>query len=224
MNPAFGSMDMIVSVRDHVCDPSVIDISWCVKSNVGLMNRRSILSLVFLALGIGSSPAAVVISGDFAAGTGSLSITAPMTFTITSAGTWRSVVFPGWAGTDGSVTTVLPTVGSSLEFQVGSNPTTTVQISALIDHRQSSVGAITAGDTTLSFGSVEVVVGDVITISPQTITFAATSGFNAALTGTYSGSPILASTGAVDLTAQVPEPSAALLVAIASVGLLRRRR
>lgn len=188
------------------------------------MKHLLLLTLSLFSYGLGNSSGAVVIGGNFANGTGTLTFTTPLSFTITSSGSLRAIVFQAWAPTDGTTTTAIPAAGSALTYTLNGGPSTSLAMSSLLDHRPSNTGAITAGDSTLTVEVLAVTAGDVITIQPQTISFGTSSGFNPAVTGSFQGSMFLASTSSSSLTAAVPEPSAGIFAGLASIALLRRRR
>jgi PEP-CTERM putative exosortase interaction domain len=187
------------------------------------MTPRLFLTLAVLAYGVTNSSAAIVAAGSFATGTGTLTFTTPISFTVTTAGSVNAILFGGWAASDGTFNSAFQTVGSTITYKVNGGEETTTPTISLIDHRPSNSGAIVLGDTALRITPLALQVGDVFTIVSQQLSFTSTAGFNSAITGTYSGTPFLASSSGVNLTA-VPEPSSAILVAVGGLALIRRRR
>ena len=89
-------------------------------------------------------------------------------------------------------------------------------------------GGISANDGYLTFGAFPVSGGMPFKILAGTYTFGSNASFNPTLTGrNFTGDVFLIQTTGVRLSdnvSLVPEPSAALLGALGSLALLRRRR
>ena len=171
--------------------------------------------------------AEIVVVAPTATTAGSVPITAPISFTIATAGSVRAFVLDEWITSD-ETSTVSP-LGSSLAYSL--NGISSSRVGDFGDNAASSFGSVTPNDGYLLFpfeNTLTVTAGDTVTLLAGTYTIAPFSGFNPQATQTFTGSMFLADNGGARLSsnAPVPEPSLWTLTlgGAGLLGLLARRR
>ena len=173
--------------------------------------------------------ASIVCVAPTATTTGSFTITAPIVFNITAAGTFAEVLLVGWVNFDGGQTK--SSLSPNLAFTLNTNA-----LSAganLFDSSLDTSHGETTNDGYLYLQSTfpAVVVGDTVTLKTGSYTLGAVSGFNPQATQTFNGNLFLVGSNGTRLSnavaAGVPEPSTwailGLSVVCLGIATLRRR-
>lgn len=179
-----------------------------------------------------TAPAAITTSGDFKTGTptATFTITAPITFTITAdyiSGSGIIMVLDGWATPENASVPAPPTVGNMVSYKIDGGITQTVPLNTIFDEYPMNLGAYTMDDGLIWMGDIAVTTGQTLTILAQTWTFdAAGAEFNTP-PALFEGNAFLVGNDSQIIMSglvPVPEPTTALLGAIGTLALLRRRR
>lgn len=178
------------------------------------------------------APAAVVTSGAASFDTGTptptLSITAPLIFTITRSGTVSDLVFDEWVTNDGNQTYVDTISIQTLSYSLDGN-SGTVSVNRLFDNLSRTQSTITPNDGYIFVDDINVVAGQTLTILPGTFTFGYDPTFNPGLPTYFSGNVFLVNENGNLLSgltaAAAPEPSTWMLLGLgASAAILASRR
>lgn len=173
--------------------------------------------------------ASVTIAGNFATGspTPTFVLTSDVAIPIINSGSVEFFAFDEWVISDGSITGALasPAV-QNISYQINSGPLSTVNLNLLVDNLTFSSGVLTPNDGYLKMNPISVTAGDVLTIKAMTLTFAATSNFNAGLPSTFNGIAFATTNqgGLLGETIIVPEPASMLLLTVALPTFLSRRK
>lgn len=204
------------------------------------MLRTVLAALAALALG-STARADFVIVAPTAAAPGSFTITAPVTFTITTVNnaTARYFVLDEYVISDNT----RDNSGFSPELSVSFNgglPTTLGAGGAVVDNYGSPLDSITANDgLIIPGGSFFVSPGDTVTLNAATYTLAPVANFNPQATQTFTGNAFITDFNGTRLSDIVPVgegppppalptplPPTALagLLGLAGLGLARRSR
>ena len=176
--------------------------------------------------------AAIIIAGDV--GTPGAPCTLTITTDIVSEITADPIngitclVFDNWVTADAAQD--FASLAPELAFTVNDGPTVSLESMLADNWVDGPLPDMEAGDGYLYvwFGDTPLQTGDIFTIKAGTYTFNSVAGMNPQIAQTFEGNFFIADeTGTrianiVDLS--VPEPSAALLGAVGSLALLRRRR
>jgi hypothetical protein len=173
-----------------------------------------------------SASAAIIVSGDPAGG-GTLQITAPIQFTVTSAANYAIfIVLDDWVETDGSqnaeeLMTTIPALANGSPL--------TVSESVLYDNFNLNGLAFTSGDglIVIAFEDGVQPAGTVITVPAGVWSFGGNPDFNPQSFQTFTGNAFLTDTmgnRVSDNVSLVPEMSSALLGVAGLLVLLKRRR
>ena len=173
--------------------------------------------LILCALStFGKVNAAVTTSGNFQTGTPTptLSITEPFSLTISTTATVRYLIFDNWVTTDNGQNGALATANQFLFYTVNGGLVQQVGISQVTDNINVTVNSVTPGDGLITFDSLLVFAGQVMTFSSQSFTFGSgTNAFNPAIPTNFTGNVFLNDINGVAASnsVAVPEPATALL-------------
>jgi hypothetical protein len=184
--------------------------------------RKSLLALVFVLLGTGTSaPAAVLVVAPTLTATGVLTITEPINLQATVAGSFYYLVFSDWVQTsDGNTTATV--VSPDIAFSVAG---VAASDSAFLYNNNRGGPGFTLRDGYLAFslGVPAAAVGDIISFPAGSYSLRAdrSNSFNQQTTQTFTGNVYLvnSSNQKVSNTVAVPEPATALIMVTALVGL-----
>lgn len=203
--------------------------------------KAAALTTVLLLTSTVHSQGAIVLTGDFVNGTveiggttvPTLTITEDIVFGILADGTVQAIVFDEWLANPNAFVVTVPAVGGSQPLNVVNDTTVANPLLFHLGDGGEAFGEVTVNDGFLIIGDIDVTSGTSFTIRAGSFTFVPNSGFNPELNGrTFTGNAFLGGgQGLVALSALtpvsastlVPEPSAALLSLLSSIGLLCRR-
>lgn len=179
----------------------------------------------------------VVISGDIPNGSGQFSITSDITYDVIGSGEIFGIVFQDLTPTDEFADFVnVLALDPSLEFSLNGGVTESSPASFIdFSFGLPPSGGVNGNDGVLFFldpGGPEVEAGDTFTLNSGTYALSALGDFdNPALSGlTFTGTTFLQDADGVPISnfasdSSVPEPSAALVLGLATaLGAIRRRR
>lgn len=178
-----------------------------------------------------SARASIVCVAPTGTTAGSITITAPITFTINSAGFLGEFVLDEWVTSDGTNTTAFP----NLNLAYSINGTAGYGPFSLRDNFAGTNNAVTPNDGLFYLNSTPFVQsGDIVILATGTYTLSAVSGFNPLATQTFNGNIFAGGSAyerlspSVSAIGNVPEPSTWAVVAagaglLGCVTLLRRR-
>lgn len=203
------------------------------------MKRSSYLALAAAAIGLAAVPvaqASIVFVAPTAATPGSMTITAPISFTLSSsvptAATFFFILqsFVVTADATQSTSTITPNVAFTINGNpavYGGNP------SVFQDNLATAAGDVVANDGYIAAPAIAngAGVGNIVTLAAGTYTLSATPGFNPLATQTFNGNMFITNTTGHRISnivaAGIPEPST-WAFALSGAGLLgvvaRRRR
>ncbi len=192
-----------------------------------MKNMLASLVLPFLALVslADRATAGIIVVAPTNSTSGSLQITADITFNITTAGSGQLIIFDEWVTSDGSqaFANLSPHLSISIN---GALPIS--RFGTFVDNLVFNQGQITSNDGYIFLNSsFSVSAGDTVTLKAATYNIAAISGFNQQASQTFIGNMFITDGNGTRLSnpVAVPEPSGLALVLTAGVvGLFLRRR
>lgn len=193
-------------------------------------SRRNVAILAAGAALVALCPignAAIIVTGNpNQAGTVTVESTTELNFAITTSGNVFGIAFDDWvASSDGGNNTL--SGSSSISYRINGGSPIAHSVPVFVDNFNGNVGSsLTARDGAVGWSSViSVTAGQIVTVSPFTLTFSGQSGanFNPLTIGTFTGNAFLFSTTGDRLssfvsTAAVPEPAEE--AACAGLGLM----
>jgi len=181
-----------------------------------------LLALVSLA---NQATAGIIVVAPTNSTSGSLQITADITFNITTAGSGQLIIFDEWVTSDGSqaFANLAPHLSISIN---GASPIS--RFGVIVDNLGFTQGQVTANDGYIFLNSsFSVSTGNTVTLKAATYNIAAISGFNQQASQTFIGNMFVADGNGNRLSnpVAVPEPSGlALVLTVGVAGLFLRRR
>ncbi len=184
--------------------------------------RRLALALVFLSLSAAAS-AQIIVSGTInqVAGQGTLNITSPITFEVTSTGLLYGIVFDNWVTSDGTTTTVA--LDSGLSYRINGGSVQTLAGTNTFYDNGNSNGDLTVNDGFIVFATTSVTAGDTFSLLSGSYITTGNGSFNTQAIQTFTGDLFLLSNNNTALSGHVsavPEPSTyAALAGLAALGL-----
>lgn len=202
-----------------------------------LFPRLRWLALVTCVLSLTvAASAAIIVGGTINQddGTGTVQITAPITFTVLGAGTFRNIVMKDWVTSDGSFSGVGFTSG--LSYSINGGAAQTASVSEIYDNFTSSFHDFSPGDGFFKLDDlhdISVNPGDTFSLLTGSYTTYGNDRFNPLAIQTFTGNLFLidvngdALSGVVAAGSAVPEPAtdAALAgLAVLSLAFVSRRR
>lgn len=196
----------------------------------------SLLPRLLAASGLlaAASPAAhadIIVVAPTVSIAGSLTITAPITFTISTPGSVRYFILDDWVTADGDQHRSLTTPAPSFSLNGGA-ATSLGNDSTFADNLNAAFGSLTPNDGFIYAGSPFAASSGTVTLNAATYSLGAIPGFNPQATQTFTGNMFLADDTGFRLSdivsaGAVPEPSTyalALVGGAALLGAVRRSR
>lgn len=205
-----------------------------IASSPSLQHRMKHLlpGLFVLPLALSSlSSGAIIFTGNFQTGTATvdtptMTITAPLVFTIPSGASVGWLIFDEMM-TGASAPTVVDTPSQSLSYQLDGSSLATIDITSFRTRYGATVAGLTPNDGVLRFSDINVTgTNRTLTIpAGQTFTFASNANM-VQPPASFSGNLFLLDSSGMQISniVAVPEPSTSLLGTLGALGLLRRRR
>lgn len=169
----------------------------------------------------------ISVSGDVSSGTGQLTLSQDLSFTITQTGTANFLVFDDWVSTsDGSQT--LSSMDALANYNVDGGGNQTTIFRDLVDNLTFGLGAMNATDTYVVFDTFSVTSGTTVTFTSTFWNLGTVANFNSEVSGSFGGTYYLTdgSGNILGTASAVPEPStyAAIFGAVALAGVMWFRR
>ena len=188
-----------------------------------LMKKRLPLILALFSM-VTAAHAMVTISGVVSEGTAVLSIDQDLTFTITEDGAVTLLIFRDWAEYQDDLLYGGALVDGNLSYSLnnGTDQQTTFQVTS---HLGEDWNHVLADDSYLYLdNAISVTAGDTLTFHAGSWALDASANFDPTVTGTFTGSMLLANDNG-ELLSAVPEPSTyAALAGLLALGFAAVRR